>query len=87
MGVEGVHPTKRELDSPARGRETTPRAELGTSNEDFNQNRIVRYMPPLHVNLQVLLHVFLQSRQAECAAKGQHPGDAGIAVLVGCVAN
>jgi hypothetical protein len=47
IGVEGVNPAERELESPPGRRKATPAAKMGTADDDFNQNRVVGDMPVL----------------------------------------
>jgi hypothetical protein len=53
IGVECVHPAKRTLDPPPRRRKTTPAAEVGAANHDFNEYRVVRHMPALHFDFKI----------------------------------
>src|ERR1700722_9273985 len=53
LGVERVHPAKRELDSSPGRRKAAPLPEVRTANHDFDKNRIVCDMPALYADFQV----------------------------------
>src|SRR5580698_5096213 len=53
LGVERVHPAKRELDSSPGRRKAAPFPEVRTANHDFNKNRIVCDMPALYADFLV----------------------------------
>ena len=50
IGVERVHPAKRNLDSSPCRRKTTPLPEVRAANHDFEENGVVCDMPALYLN-------------------------------------
>jgi hypothetical protein len=53
IGVERVHPAKRDLDPPSGRGKTAPLPQMRAPNHDFDENSVVRDMPALYLNFQV----------------------------------
>ena len=53
IAIEGINTAERNLDPPSRGWKAAPRAQMRPANHDLDENRIIRYMSPLHINHKV----------------------------------
>jgi hypothetical protein len=50
VGVKRVHTAKGEIDSSPCCRKTAPSTEVGATNSDFNQNRVICNMSALYLD-------------------------------------
>ena len=57
IAIEGINTAERNLDPPSGGRKAAPRSQMRPANQDLHENRVIRYMSPLHIN-----HKIRQSR-------------------------
>jgi hypothetical protein len=51
--IECVDRTERVLDAPSRAGEAAPRADMGASDPDFQDDRLLAHVSPLDVDDQV----------------------------------
>jgi len=50
ISVESVHTAERELDPPPSRQKTTPPTEMGSPDQDFHENGILRNVAALHLD-------------------------------------
>ena len=53
VGIEAVHATEREFDTPSGGRKAPPRAQVRSANDHLQKDGIAGNVPALYVNPQV----------------------------------